>query len=273
MSSQRRHALLFLAAAVVFMATVVCGYGSAAPAPTADLNVPSGGGGAPQPTQAAAAPEPTKAAFGTSLPIIGEATATEEGTAEPGEGAPPPAIPESRRLTLEYPPRTRAGDSDIIRLTLEVDTLGNITPTAEIQGHTVGGQTIQIPNLYETHNVIAAARLDMAGVEVKPGEEVSEPLLPGQSVTFFWSVRPTSSGTYRGTAWLFLRFIDKATKEESRKAVAAQTVEITATDFLGFNGNLARMAGGVGSVVGAILGLPFVDDVLKWFWKRIRRGN
>jgi hypothetical protein len=29
----------------------------------------------------------------------------------------------------------RAGDSDIVRLTLEVDDLGNITPTAEIEGN------------------------------------------------------------------------------------------------------------------------------------------
>src|SRR5258708_9493710 len=46
--------------------------------------------------------------------------------------APQPAMPESRRLTLEYPPNIRVGDSDVIRLTLEVDTLGNVTPTAEV---------------------------------------------------------------------------------------------------------------------------------------------
>jgi hypothetical protein len=35
-----------------------------------------------------------------------------------------PAIPERRRLTVEFPPQIRAGDSDLVRLTLEVDDLG-----------------------------------------------------------------------------------------------------------------------------------------------------
>jgi hypothetical protein len=170
---------------------------------------------------------------------------------------------------LEYPPKIRTGDSDVIRLTLEVDTLGNLTPTAEVQGNLVTGKIVQIPNLYDTHNVIAEARLDLAGPEVRPTDTISEPLLQGQSVTFYWSVRPITSGTFRGTAWLFLRFVDKVSMVESREAISAQPVQIQATSFLGLNGNLARTAGGLGSIVGAVLGFPFVDDVLKWLWSRI----
>ena len=48
------------------------------------------------------------------------------------DSTPQPALPERRRLTLEFPPQIRAGDSDVVRLTLEVDDLGSITPTAEI---------------------------------------------------------------------------------------------------------------------------------------------
>ncbi len=186
---------------------------------------------------------------------------------------PPPAIPESRRLTLEYPPKIRTGDSDVIRLTLEVDTLGNITPTAMIQGNTVTGTTVQVPNLYDTHYVTAEARLDLAGVEVRPPEAIDQALLPGQSVTFYWSVRPKESGTYRGTAWMFLRFVDKVSGAESKNALSAQTVQIEATNFLGLTGSAARTAGGVGSVLGAILGFPFVDDVLKWLLSRLRRKS
>ncbi len=190
------------------------------------------------------------------------------GSGEP-EG-PPAAIPETRRLTLEYPGRMRAGDSDRVRLTLEVDTLGNVTPTAEVQGNIITGQTVEIPNVYDSYDVIAEARLDLAGVDVRPSDQVSEALLPGQSVTFYWSVQPPSAGTYRGTAWLFLNFVNKTTKEESRKALSAQPVEITATNLLGLDGGLARTAGGVGSVIGAVLGIPFADDILKWLWRRVR---
>lgn len=267
--TKRRNILLLIAGAAVFMVSVVCGSSmAAAPQPTVDLNQPSGGGPAAAPTAAAAAP--TVVSAETQLPLIILPTATEQGIPPSAPTAPPAAIPETRRLTLEYPPHIRAGDSDVVRLTLEVNALGGIVPTAEIQGNLVTGQTVQIPNLYDTHNVIAEARLDLAGVDIRPGDDISEPLLPGQSVTFYWSVHLAQPGTYRGTVWLFLRFIDKVTQAESRDAISAQTLQISTTDFLGLNGGLARIAGGVGSFFGAVLGLPFVDDVLKWFWKHLR---
>jgi hypothetical protein len=182
-----------------------------------------------------------------------------------------PAIPERRRLTLEFPAQIRAGDSDIVRLTLEVDDLGNLTPTAQIGGNVVTGEIVEIPNLYESHQVIAEARFDLAGMEVRPPDVVSEALLPGSSVTFQWSIRPTDAqgvGVYRGTIWLYLRFIDKQSGEESRKTVSAQIVEIEAVNFLGLSGEVARTTGVIGSVVGTIIGFPFFEDIIKFLLKR-----
>jgi hypothetical protein len=257
---------LLLVGTTILIATLACGATAGSPisnqAPTVEVNLPSGSG--------EITPEPTQAPI-TAVPFVILSTPTEEQPSEPAPVAPPPAIPESRRLTLEYPPKIRTGDSDVIRLTLEVDTLGNLTPTAEVQGNLVTGQVVQIPNLYDTHYVIAEARLDLAGLEVRPSEAVSEPLLPGQPVTFYWSVRPDMSGTFRGTAWLFLNFRDKVTGAESRKAISAQPVQIEATSFLGLNGSVARTAGGGGSVVGAVLGFPFADDIFKWLLGRLKR--
>ena len=182
-----------------------------------------------------------------------------------------PAIPEQRRLTLEFPPQIRAGDSDIVSLKLEVDSLGNLTPTAEVAGNVVVGGTVEIPNLYKTHYVTAEARLDLAGVEVRPSEITSEPLLPGQTVTFYWSVRPSETGVYRGTAWLFLKFVDKVSGEESRRALSAQRVEIEAVNFLGLSANFARTAGALGSIVGGVIGFPFFADVAKFVVGRRRK--
>ena len=181
---------------------------------------------------------------------------------------PLPALPERRRLTLEFPPKIRAGDSDLIRLTLEVDNLGSITPTAEIGGNTVTGEVVEIPNLYETHHVVAEARFDVAGMEVRPTELISQPLARGNSVTFYWSVRPQDVGIYRGTVWLYLRFVDKQNGEESRKTVSAQIVEIEAVNLLGLSGAFARTTGVLGSVVGTIIGFPFFEDIIKFVFKR-----
>ena len=182
-----------------------------------------------------------------------------------------PAMPERRYLTLEFPPKIRTGDSDVVRLTLEVDDKGNIVPTAEIQGNVVKGQVIEIPNLYETHHVIAEAHFDVAGMEVRPPELISEPLTQGTSATFYWSIRPTEVGKYRGTIWLYLRFVDESTGEESRNTVSAQIVDIEAVNFLGLSANLARSTGVVGSVVGTIIGFPFLEDILKFLLGKLSK--
>jgi len=183
-----------------------------------------------------------------------------------------PAIPETRRLTLEYPPKMKAGaESDVIRLTLEVDEQGNIVPTAQVEGNLVTGETIKIPNLYETHYVTAEARIDMAGMEIQPPEAIYEPMNPGQPVKFFWSIRPQETGVYRGTVWLHLVFVDRLSGEESRMAVSAQVVEIEAVDFFGLSVNLVRTSGVVGSVVGGIVGFPFLEDIVKFLFRRRRK--
>jgi hypothetical protein len=189
-----------------------------------------------------------------------------------GEGVPQPAILESRRLTFEFPPEMRTGDSARIRLQLEVDDQGNLVPTAVVEGNVVTGEVVEIPNLYETHNVIAEARLDMAGMEVQPPGTISEALLPGKPVTFYWSVRPEDAGSYEGAAWLHLRFVPRNGGEEMRVPVSVQFLEIKATSFLGFfSGGTARGIGALGSVLGSVLGFPFVDDFVKRLWGKIRR--
>jgi hypothetical protein len=250
--SARRFLLPLFALAAMVSVAFMCSLGgasseSAAPIPQetapAAEEIPSDGGMLPTPTRAIAA---------TSQ-------------------APQPAIPEARRLTLEFPSRIKAGDSDIIRLTLEVDEFGNLTPTSQIEGNVVTGERILIPNLYETHNVIAEARLDMAGMQVSPSETTYEPLLPGQSVTFLWSVRPDGTGFYRGTAWLHLHFVNKVSGQESRRAISAQIVELEAVNFFGLSADFARGAGAIGSLIGGILGFPFIDDLLKFLLRRFRK--
>ena len=90
---------------------------------------------------------------------------------------------------------------------------------------------------------------------------------PGQPVTFYWSVRPLDKGNFKGTAWLFLRFVDRLTGEESQRAISAQTVEISTADLYGFSGGLrARTTGAIGSVIGGIIGIPFFEDIVKFLF-------
>ena len=106
--------------------------------------------------QTGAAPPPGNVQATAPLPSELPTSESEVVTAQP-------ALPERRRLTLEFPPRMRAGDLDLVRLTLEVDDLGNVTPTAQIGGNVITGDVVEIPNLYESHNIIAETRFDIAG--------------------------------------------------------------------------------------------------------------
>ena len=208
---------------------------------------------------------------GTS--VAGGQTPLPERTAAP-VGTVSPEIPETRRLTLEYPAELKAGaESDIVRLTLEVDSLGNLTPTAVIGGSVVEGEVIEIPDLYETHNVTAEAVFDIAGLEVKPPGVTFQPLKPGEKLDFYWRVSANNVGTYRGTIWLFLNFESRSSGEKSRVAVSAQVLEIEAVDFFGFSVNFVRTSGVVGSVLGVIVGFPFFDDIVKYLWAKMKKES
>lgn len=285
----RRDLKLLLVGLALLMVGLACGLGAGGSAPEEAAPPPAEEPAAEEP----ASEQPTEAVLfpATSPPLLsGLKTPTphidlppdgimptpDTGLPDTGGGEEPqPAILESRRLTLEFPPVMRTGDSARIRMQLEVDDRGNITPTAIVEGNVVTGEVIEIPNLYETHLVVAEARLDMAGMEVQPPGVISESLMPGHSVTYYWSVRPEDSGRYEGTAWLYLRFIPMTSlngEQENRITISVQFLEIEAKSFLGFlNGGVARGVGVLGSLIGSALGFPFVDDFMKWLWGRLRR--
>jgi len=203
--------------------------------------------------------------------LVGEPAPTEEPAGEVLENSGtelPSAIPEMRRLVLEWPGVIRIGDSDLVRLVLEIDKDGLPTSTAVFLGNELSSERFEIPNVYETHNILAEARLEMAGVKVAPADLVSQPMQPGDRVEFIWSVKPEGVGTLRGTMWLYLRFIPKDGGQESKSTLAAKTIEVRAANLLGLSGTSARLLGIAGMVVGSFLGL---DNLLPWGWKLLRR--
>jgi len=251
-----------MAGLALLAAGLACGTGNGA-APSMPSSEPSSAAEPAEPQPSPPPGQPTVLA--TTFPFLITTPAP------PPDSLPNPAIPETRRLTLEFPPVMRAGDSTRIRMQLEVDERGNLIPTAMVEGNLVVGKIVEIPNLYETHHVLAEARLDMAGVEISPPGGISESLQPGFPVTFYWSVRAPVAGSYQGVAWLSLRFKPKTGGKESRIPVSAQFLDIEVKSLFGLSGGAARNLGTVGSVFGAVLGFPFVDDLLKWVWGKRRR--
>lgn len=261
----RRPAALATAALALAGVLLACGLGAGSQAPE-EVSPPAEPASEAQPAE-------TRPPAMTGLPDAAPLTpATSEalpGLPTPGSS---PAINERRRLTLEYPVTMRLGDATRVRLRLEMDDLGNLTPTALVQGNLVTGEVVEIPDLYATHNVVAEARLDMAGMQAQPSQTISEPLSPGKAVTFYWSVRPSDPGLFQGSVWLHLRFTPKAGGQAERIPVSVQFIDMRVDSLFGvLTGSGARGLGALGSALGTILGFPFLEDALKWIWVRGRR--
>ena len=160
----------------------------------------------------------------------------------PNTGAAPlPAKLETRQMTLSWPAVMRVGDPENIRLELAV------------VGQEQHGDRLPMADLFETHNVVAEAYLELAGVRMVPDGRIGEPLRPGHAATFLWSVRPAAAGAYPGAVWLHLRFVPLDGSPESRQPLSNQRIEIRATSPFGLTGSAARLLGGTGLLFSAVL--------------------
>jgi len=215
----------------------------------------------------APAPSDTPAAGGPTLPV-----ATQRPTSVllvPTQFS-SPSLQERRLAVLEWPSSIHVGDSDVLTLTLDVDQAGLLTPTAQIAGHKVTGTAVFIPDLYDTYNLVAAARLDLAGVQVSPQGMVSQPMRPGQKIFFSWSISPTQLGQYRGTLWLYLNLVPKNGGNPDQLTLLAPQIQIESVSVLGLPGPVARWSGVAGTGLSFVFGFPFIESLLKRLWKWMR---
>ncbi len=219
-------------------------------------------------------PPPTYPAEMMTTPSPGGEKATQ--TPRPSIAAATPKAPgslyERRLLTVEWPRKMRQGDGDWVRLYLEADETGRITPTVTAGGHTVGGQPIHIPNLYETHILSVEALLQIAGLDVHPEEPVMERLFPGRPVDIYWTVRADEVGTYRGVLQVDLLLMPKTSNDISRLPLAAPRLEIQVVNFLGLSAFWVRLFGWFGTLIGLLLNLPDLLEVWRTLFSREQKG-
>lgn len=177
---------------------------------------------------------------------------------------------EKRQLILDWPAKMREKDSAIISLSINSENLYAITATASLPGQPGVELPVNIPNIYDTHNIVAIARLDLAGVEAFR-EEMREPLLPDRSVNFRWSIRANEPGIYRGVVWLHLDLVPKDGGESSQVLLLARQIEINVITVFGLPGSLARVVGAIGLALSTALGYPFLQEWVKNLGQKRKR--
>lgn len=177
----------------------------------------------------------------------------------------PPAVPETRRLELAWPAMLRLSDPGRITLTMQID-----------QKDIHAGQTPGESTQSSGYNLLVEADLEISGLQAVPAGEIAEPMQPGQSVSFYWSIRPDQAGIYPGMVWVHLRFVPAkgessvGQKEEIRRVLTAQPVEIRTEQLMGLGGPQARALGISGIIVSSLVE---IGPIAARLWKRIREEH
>jgi hypothetical protein len=122
-----------------------------------------------------------------------------------------------------------------------------------------------ITDVYETHRVMAQARLDLAGIEAVPevGQSQLQALAPGEEISFYWSIRSDQIAHYSGVVWFSLLYQPLDGGPEREQVISAQSIEIECVNFAGLGGTPARLMGGAGILLGVLLSMDTTADFLK----------
>jgi len=209
-----------------------------------------------QPSMVAPAPQATQAPVGTKAPAKEEAAASPPAESPlPTAAAPTKAIPpadepilESRLVELEWPPKMRLGDSDIVRLALTPYQEGYLVQ-AEFPEHAVQSQTIHVEQL-AGYTLAATARLDGVGFAIQPSGDQLQYLPVGQPLTWRWTIQPRAAGQQRLAVMLLLQWLPDASSpdKERQTLLFSKGLDVRVTSFLGLTQGQAA-AGGIFSLV------------------------
>jgi hypothetical protein len=173
---------------------------------------------------------------------------------------------EPRLIKVDIPERVRMGESDEIRLSVDIDESEAGKPAVGQSGEAVTGPDAAGQPIDEVYQIVAEARLELAGMQISPQDTVSEPLVRGRTVAFRWKIIPPQAGTYRGKLWLFVNLIPKDGGTPDRRPLLAMPVEIEGVSVNGIAPVVVRIAGLIGLGVSLGLGVSIV-------YKRLRKSK
>lgn len=194
------------------------------------------------------APTPTPA---TTYP----ATAAVMTTPQPLQPT-PTAVIEERIVELEWPPRMRMGESDVVRLSLMPSKDGYVVE-AEFEEHAIESQEAYIKRPYG-YDLYAIARLDGVGFIISPQGERTLIVLPDEKTEWRWSITPNAAGQQRLSVGLSLRWEPQADSgaEMRHEAYAyGSGMDVQVVTFLGLGRPQALGGGLTGLLVGGGLSL------------------
>jgi hypothetical protein len=168
----------------------------------------------------------------------------------------------------------RVGDGEVIRLSLVPRSGDATTVTPEIAEHQVESTTVPLPVARPGYDGYVRASLTAAGLEVAAAGPSEQPLQPGGTNTWHWTISAARPGTYRPVINLAVRWEPRpgsGAPSPLEEAVWSRVFTVEARALLGLSGPQVELLGLGGSVLGTVAGLPFLEKALAALWRRLRR--
>jgi hypothetical protein len=218
---------------------------------------------APATVKAPEVEKPTQApAFSPTAPTAPQPTATF--AVLPTSPVPTPtSVIEARLVELEWPPRLRFGDSDVVRLAL-IPSGEGYTLTTEFPEHQTITQTVTVqrPGGYDLY---AVARLDGVRFNLSPIGDQERYLPPNEVVTWRWSLTPRAPGQQRLSLALLLRWKPSpgTAGMVSESEAFTKSLDISVTSFFGLTRGQAMTTGLAGLILGGGLCLFMLGTFIR----------
>ncbi|MFL7791990.1 MAG: hypothetical protein AB8I69_07605 [Anaerolineae bacterium] len=215
-------------------------------------------------------------ACASAMEPVAQVTPTPElaTTVEPPSTPEPTPEIEERRVEVEWPVAMRVGDNDVLRLSLIPAPDGTYVPTPEISGHEVDATPIPVTVARPGYTGYARAAVSASGLNAERASPEEQPIVPGQSNTWRWTVSPGEAGTYRVILSLSVRWVPEegsGLPGPFEDALWERVLTIEARSTLGLSGIQADIVGAGGSVLGLVTGIPFAVKGLEMLLKRLKR--
>lgn len=160
---------------------------------------------------------------------------------------------------VEWPPRMRLGDSDVVRLSLLPVQDGYVVTTEFPEHRTITG-TVAVDQL-PGYEVVAAARLDGVGFDLSPSGAQRQDWQPGRDLHWRWTVSPQRAGQQRLSASLILHWRPEPGRSLPSRQVTAfsRALDVRVISILGMSRGQA-LALALGSL---LLGLALTAPLLR----------
>jgi hypothetical protein len=160
---------------------------------------------------------------------------------------------ETRQVYLEWPSSMRIGEKEEIALVFEPVETEASSPN----------QQLESSDIYNSYNIMAEARFEVAGIRVSPANPTRESMPAGQTVKFKWQINTDQVGSYDGAVWLSLRFLPLDGSRASQVPIFIRDVKIQTSSLFGMNETMAYFVGGAGIVLGVMIVIGDMINMVK----------